>query len=70
MLTDYQCECADPGCPCCAGTHRNAREEWTNHAIATMHLFRIDMEDESGVYFCDYCGEDALDSGVFRTEDD
>lgn len=30
-----------------------------------MHLFRIDMGDTGPVVFCEPCGDDALDSGVF-----
>jgi hypothetical protein len=61
----YQCECSDPGCPHCSGDH-----QYSADASASMRLFRIDMEDETGTYFCDGCGSDALDSGVFRGEED
>ena len=52
------CECTDPGCPVCAG-----KCEWR----AKMCLIRIDMEDETGTLFCNACGLDALDSGLFNT---
>ena len=51
------CECSDPGCP-------KGHAE-TCVAQATQQLHRIDMDDETGVLFCDECGADALDSGVF-----
>ena len=55
------CECSDPGCPACKGKCGSP---------ATMILHRSDMEDESGVAFCDGCGSDALESGVFGSRDD
>lgn len=55
------CECSDPGCPHCSGNHAHDRD-----APATNHrLFRVDMEDRTGVAFCEACGEDALESGTF-----
>ena len=51
-----KCECSDPGCPCCHG--QCGRE-------ATSILYRVDMQDESGVAFCPGCGDDAMESGVF-----
>ncbi len=53
------CDCADPGCPCCGGKCTGA------YAYT---LYRIDMADRSGVNFCQQCGEDAYDSGVFTDE--
>lgn len=50
------CECADPGCPECAGDCKH---------IGTEILYRVDMEDESGTLFCDQCAADAMSSGVF-----
>ena len=51
------CECADHECP----HHKGSDCE----APATEHLHRIDMEDITGVLFCEACYEDALESGVF-----
>lgn len=50
------CECTDPGCPACRGKCDKR---------ATMCLLRVDMEDRTGVLFCDKCGSDAMESGVF-----
>jgi len=55
------CECTDPGCPCCRGTCKEP---------ATLTAYRVDMHDETGVAFCEGCGADALESGVFTTRDD
>jgi hypothetical protein len=54
------CECCDPGCPVHPG-----EEDCTKRA--TTRLRRVDMEDETGEYFCRKCADDALDSGVFTT---
>ena len=56
-----QCECSDPGCPVHAG-----KTECTKRAKG--RLYRIDMEDETGTYFCEACWSDAWDSGVFTDE--
>ena len=53
------CECSDPGCPACKGDCRRA---------AVVVLFRVDMDDSSGVAFCQGCADDAMDAGVFTTE--
>lgn len=50
------CECSDGGCLCCHGQCSNQ---------STVVLYRIDMEDKSGVAFCDGCADDAMESGVF-----
>ncbi len=55
------CECSDPHCPFCAGHCRN----WSN-----IVLNRCDMDDKTGVAFCEDCAEDAMDSGVFTNMDD
>jgi len=55
------CECTDPGCPCCRGTCKEP---------AALTAYRVDMEDATGVAFCECCGADALESGVFTTRDD
>ena len=55
------CECSDPGCEC--------KGECANDATTTMR--RIDMEDGTTTFdFCDDCASDALDSGVFATDDE
>ncbi len=52
------CQCADiqdaphQGDPIC-----------TNDVSVT--LYRVDMDDRAGVDFCEYCAEDAMDSGLF-----
>jgi hypothetical protein len=57
--TPRLCEDCDPGCPVC---HGHCSSE------ATHHIFRTDIEDNTGVEFCDACYEDALEAGVFDTE--
>lgn len=57
-----QCECSDPGC---SGKHASQC-----YRIAATTLYRIDMEDETGTPMCHICAEDAMDSGVFTTEQD
>jgi hypothetical protein len=52
------CECSDPGCWCNGHCAR----------AALILLYRVDMNDESGVYFCEQCADDALDSGLFSHE--
>jgi hypothetical protein len=56
-----KCECSDPLCPIHFG------QKCTENATST--LFRIDMEDLTGTYMCDGCTEDAMDSGLFRSEE-
>lgn len=53
-----RCECTDPGCPACAGKCNRA---------AKFNINRADMEDATGVFFCEPCASDALNSGVFGT---
>ena len=55
-----RCECSDPGCPKHAGIETCTRPKVTT-------LYRIDMDDESGTWFCEGCAEDASDSGLFRS---
>lgn len=55
------CECSDPQCPACFGQCTNP---------ATVTLYRIDMQDETGTRFCEDCASDAMDADVFRTEED
>lgn len=55
------CECTDPGCPVEHGAECSR--------IATGICHRSDMEDLTGVAFCDDCMADAIDSGVFGEPD-
>ena len=57
------CECSDPGC---VVQHGNVE----CNEVATGTLYRIDMQDETGVRFCDLCASDAMGSGVFTTQDE
>jgi Zn ribbon nucleic-acid-binding protein len=57
------CECSDPGCP----AHKGQSGCQT---FATMVLWREDMMDLTGTPMCTKCGTDALESGLFRTEED
>jgi hypothetical protein len=57
------CECADPNCP----FHRGESE---CSKPVELQLFRSDMQDESGTLFCADCGTDALNSGLFSTEEE
>jgi hypothetical protein len=54
-----RCECWDHSCP----VHLE-RLGCVNTATET--LFRVDMQDESGTGFCEACGDDAFESGLFR----
>lgn len=56
-----QCECSDPGCP----VHKDA-SACVRRAVST--LYRVDMIDETGTKFCEECGSDAMDSGLFSEE--
>jgi hypothetical protein len=53
-MTD--CECSDPLCLHCEGHCESP---------STQVLYRIDIEDITGTGFCDQCGADAYESGVF-----
>ena len=61
-MTKRKCECGDRGCPMHLG-----------HAICpadgTTLLYRIDMHDASGTLMCAACATDALDSGIFATDE-
>ena len=52
------CECADKGCPAHRGKSSCDR-------AARFRMRRVDMEDRTGVLFCEPCADDAADSGVF-----
>lgn len=56
------CECSDSGCT----AHRG--KAYCNKKANTI-LYRIDMEDETGVSFCNACADDAMESGVFESRD-
>jgi hypothetical protein len=51
------CECGDHCCP----MHRGK----DCHRSATTLLYRVDMEDCTGTYFCDDCDGEAYGSGLF-----
>lgn len=61
VLGDSRCECHDPHC-------HDSQDQCTN--VASMILYRVDMEDVTGTAFCDSCGEDAMESGLFTDETD
>ncbi len=61
-VAEQDCECSDPGCPVHQGVAQCL-------IPASMVLYRVDMEDVTGTAFCDGCGDDAMDSGVFRYEE-
>lgn len=51
------CQCADPGCPHCAGHCKQ---------VAIVAVLRVDMEDRTGTPVCRKCAEDCMESGLFR----
>ena len=57
---DSQCECHDKGCT--AEMHTEAKR---CGQLATVILYRVDMEDQTGTAFCEGCADDAAMSGVF-----
>jgi hypothetical protein len=63
------CECSDPECPAFThGINEDGTPDCDEFAYAG-RLYRIDMYDESGTLMCNRCAEDALESGVFTTDD-
>jgi hypothetical protein len=58
-----QCECSDQECPVHPGRSQCDSE-------MTVTLFRVDTDDQTGTARCDGCAREALDSGLFVTEDD
>ena len=56
-----QRECTDPGCPVHPGQSACA-------AVGTEYLRRIDMDDRTGVRFCEECRVDAWESGLFEVQ--
>ena len=57
------CECTDAGCK----SHRDVAE-CSKPVYET--LYRLDMDDKTGVAFCGECAQDAMESGVFATRED
>jgi hypothetical protein len=57
----HNCECTDPGCPVHKGSYCANKSR-------TITVYRVDMEDKTGTRMCRECANDALDSGVFRSE--
>ncbi len=57
--TMTNCECCDHGCPHCRGGCK---------LPATETLYRVDMEDETGLAFCEHCAADANESGLFSSK--
>ena len=53
-----ECECSDAGCPVHKGQANCQR-------VKTMTLYRCDMEDRGGTFFCEACGQDAVESGLY-----
>lgn len=54
----HSCECADANCAVDHGFQDCLNE-------GSSLLYRIDMDDQTGTLFCNECGEDAADSGLF-----
>jgi len=54
------CMCVDNGCEHCGGNCQS-------HAETT--LYRMDMDDATGVDFCEGCAVDAMQSGLFTDEE-
>ncbi len=60
---DDRCECFDTG-----DNHpinNSGRDGLQCTRKATSTLWRVDMEDNSGTRFCEECGNDAMESGLF-----
>src|SRR5215831_10164032 len=57
-----RCECSDPGCPVKHGSKDCGKR-------TAGKVYRVDMEDRTGTAMCNACLEDAMDSGVFTTEE-
>ena len=53
-----ECECSDMQCPAHKG-----QANCTKRAVR--RLYRIDMTDRTGTYFCQACADDAMASGLF-----
>lgn len=59
----WKCECSDPGCPVHIGENC---QNWSIPEEPGEILYRVDMEDKTGVAFCQDCADDAMESGLFR----
>lgn len=60
------CECSDPGC-----NHTTPELEAKEYDSADLNaLIRVDMADDSQIYFCPHCTDDALASGVFAIDEE
>lgn len=57
---ETKCEYWDPECP---HGHKG-----NGHKGGVRMLYRVDMNDETGILMCDTCQEDAFDSGLFSYE--
>ena len=53
------CKCNDRDCPACKGNCFRPH---------TTTLYRADQEDYTGTNFCEYCADDAYDSGLFSPD--
>ncbi len=62
-MPEKKCECADPGCP---ADHNVCMDGLVRESVV---LYRIDMEDYTGTEFCNPCAGDAMESGVFSTDE-
>jgi hypothetical protein len=60
----HHCECCDPMCP----EHRGASCGRDGRRAILRLLFRVDMEDTTGMAFCEGCADDAIKSGLFTNE--
>jgi hypothetical protein len=58
-MTNWKCECCDPGCP-----EHKGQSECFNSA-QRKPLRRIDMDDVTGTLMCEACADDAMSSGLF-----
>lgn len=58
-----KCECFDSGCKSHVGVKGCTK-------MACDILYRIDMDDRTGTAMCSECAEDAMESGLFETNDD
>lgn len=56
------CECSDKGCEVGHGA------ACTEPGVSI--LYRVDMDDATGTLFCQCCGDDAMDSGLFSIGED
>lgn len=60
-INQRKCECSDPSCQIPHGA---------TMCRATMPttLYRVDMEDRTGVDMCEGCAIDAMETGLFSDE--